>query len=80
MDGAPVLLYCPKPKLLVIIVICNKKQTNWPYKQNYFQTSRHFYLPEFEFNKFLKNIFWRLYKCHNCIVTTIMAFVINKVS
>ena len=29
-------------KLLVIIVICNEKQTNWPYKRNYVKTSRYF--------------------------------------
>ena len=30
-------------KLLVIIVIWNQKQTNWPFKQYYVKTSRYFY-------------------------------------
>ena len=30
-------------KLLFIITIWNKKQTNWPYKQYYVKTSRYFY-------------------------------------
>ena len=30
-------------KLAVIIAVCNRKQTSWPYKQYYLKTSRCFY-------------------------------------
>ena len=73
-------------KLLTIIVIWNEKQTDWPYEQNYFKTSRYFNrkpyhlffssarktgkVPEFEFDQLLKTIFWRWYKSKIYIVTT----------
>ena len=43
-------------KLLVAIVICNEKQTNWLYKQNYVKTSLYFYRkPYYVFFKCRKN-------------------------
>ena len=76
-------------KLSVMIVICIKKQTNWPYKQYYVKTSRCFYqklnhlffkcrrnwrCAGIQIRKILEDHLWRLYTYNIYIVTFISEF------
>ena len=75
--------------LSVIMVICIKKQTNWPYKQYYVKTSRFFYqrlnhlffkcrrnlrCAGIQIRKILEDHLWRLYTYNIYIVTFISEF------
>ena len=76
-------------KLSVIMVICIKKQTNWPCKQYYVKTSRFFYqrlnhlffkcrrnlrCAGIQIRKILEDHLWRLYTYNIYIVTFISEF------